>query len=213
MGAVLQAASGALAEAVAAARAGLVQVRLGAEGAGAGVVWSADGLIITNAHVVAGRPRRGRRMRAAAAVAQVVLPDGREAPATVVALAPELDLAALRLAPEAVAGLTPLARGNARALRPGTWVVAVGHPWGVRGAATAGAVIDVGRTPGLPYDGDLIQVGLQLRPGHSGGALVDGDGRLLGINTMIAGPQVGLAIPEYVVVRFIEETVCRASLL
>ena len=211
MGGALRAASGALADAVDTARAGLVQIRLGNESVGAGIVWSSDGLLITNAHVVGGRQRRRRRMRVVAAPPRVVLPDGKELAATVVAVAPEKDLAALRVT--AGEDLLPLVRGDARALRPGAWVVAVGHPWGVRGAATAGAVIDVGRAPTLPYDGDLIQMGLQLRPGHSGGALVDGAGRLLGINTMISGPQVGLAIPEYVVARFLAETVYQATLV
>lgn len=65
-------------------------------------------------------------------------------------------------------------------------------------------VIDVGVPLELPrYPGELIQVGLRLRPGHSGGPLVDGNGRLVGINTMIAGPQVGLAIPIQAVKMFL----------
>ena len=56
----------------------------------------------------------------------------------------------------------------------------------------------------VPYRGDLIQVGLHMRPGHSGGALVDGTGRLHGVNTMIAGPDVGLAIPVHVVADFLK---------
>jgi S1-C subfamily serine protease len=61
------------------------------------------------------------------------------------------------------------------------------------------------------YPGELIQVGLQLRPGHSGGPLVDGNGRLLGINTMIAGPQVGLVIPVHVVADFLKEKLGQAA--
>jgi S1-C subfamily serine protease len=86
-------------------------------------------------------------------------------------------------------------------------VVALGHPWGVIGATTAGMVIAVGRpVQGLPFDGDLIQVGCRLRPGHSGGPMVDGEGRLVGINTMIAGPEVGLAVPIHTVKRFLKES-------
>ena len=74
--------------------------------------------------------------------------------------------------------------GNSQQVRPGQWVVALGHPWGVTGATTAGMVIGVGRpVENLPFDGDLIQVGLHLRPGHSGGPMVDSDGRLVGILT------------------------------
>jgi S1-C subfamily serine protease len=58
---------------------------------------------------------------------------------------------------------------------------------------------------GLRYEGDLIQVGLHLRPGHSGGPMVDGEGRLVGINTMIAGPDVGLAVPIQSVKRFLKK--------
>jgi S1-C subfamily serine protease len=91
-------------------------------------------------------------------------------------------------------------------------VVALGHPWGVTGATTAGMVIDVGRpAEGLPYRGELIQVGLHLRPGHSGGPMVDGAGRLVGINTMISGPEVGLAVPIHSVKRFLKQRLGSAA--
>jgi S1-C subfamily serine protease len=67
-------------------------------------------------------------------------------------------------------------------------------------------VISVGRpVEGIRFKGDLIQAGLHLRPGHSGGPMVDGDGRLVGINTMIAGPDVGLAVPVKAVKRFLKQ--------
>jgi S1-C subfamily serine protease len=75
------------------------------------------------------------------------------------------------------------------------------------GAVTAGIVIDTGQPPELPrYRGELIQVSLHLRPGHSGGPMVDVAGRLVGINTMIAGPEVGLAIPLQTVKEFLRQT-------
>jgi S1-C subfamily serine protease len=85
-------------------------------------------------------------------------------------------------------------------------VVALGHPWGVAGAVTAGMIIGLSRPPELPgYPGELIQVGLHLRPGHSGGPMVNSNGRLVGINTMIAGPDVGMAVPVHIVKSFLKE--------
>jgi len=145
-------------------------------------------LTITNAHVVR---RNG---------IQVTLPDGETFPARLLAYDKALDLAALSI--EAT-GLPTITLGNSRDLRPGQWVMALGHPWGVKGAVSAGVVIDMGRPPELPSRSEFIQVGLQLRPGHSGGPLVDVYGRLLGINTMITGPEVGLAVPVHVVKKFL----------
>ena len=197
MSALLTALNGELAAAVQRASRSLVQVRSG-RGGGAGPSWHAGGLVITNAHVVVTQ-RRSRRGGAL----EVVLPDGAVLPAQLLAADPRRDLAALVVrAPD----LEPIALGDSRRLQPGDWLMAVGHPWGVLGAATAGSVIGVGPSPELAYRGDLIQVGLHMRPGHSGGALVDGTGRLHGINTMIAGPDVGLAVPVHVVADFLRET-------
>jgi S1-C subfamily serine protease len=84
--------------------------------------------------------------------------------------------------------------------------MAVGHPWGVEGGTTLGAVIGVGADlPENPAPGrELIALSLQLRPGHSGGPLVDVQGRLVGICAMMAGPEVGLAIPVDVVRDFLK---------
>lgn len=170
---------------------------------GAGTIWHEDGLILTNAHVVSGG--RGGHPKAL----NVILSDGRSFPAQLLAHDSQLDLAALAIQ---ASNLLTIALGDSRRLRPGDWVTALGHPWGVVGAASAGIVIDVGVPLELPrYPGDLIQVGLQLRPGHSGGPLVDGNGRLVGINTMIAGPQVGLAIPIHTVKEFLREKLGKAS--
>jgi S1-C subfamily serine protease len=146
---------------------------------------------MTNAHV-AGR-----------GALKVALPDGRLLPARVLAHDVERVLAALSVEAN---DLPTIELGRSKKLQPGHWVLAVGHPWGVPGAVTGGVVINTGPPPELPRRSDLIQVGLHLRPGHSGGPLVDVNGRLVGINTMIAGPEVGLAIPGHVVKDFLRET-------
>lgn len=178
-----------LAAIVARARPSLVQLQNGRRGVGAGTILHPDGLIVTNAHVVQGRAPR------------VTLWDGRTLPGTLLAEDQSCDLAAVAIP---AADLPAIELGNGR-LRAGDWVVALGHPWGVLGAASAGMVIATGRpAEGLPFDGELLQVGLHLRPGHSGGPMLDRDGRLVGVNTMIAGPDVGLAIPLQTVKRFLK---------
>jgi S1-C subfamily serine protease len=172
-------------------RPSLVEIRNGHGGAGAGTIWHPDGLIITNAHVV-GRQRL-----------EVALSDGRVLPARLLAADTALDLAALRVDAQE---LQPIALGRSQQLQPGQWVLALGHPWGVRAAATAGVVIGMGRHPeGLLPRRDLIQVNLPLRPGHSGGPLVDVHGRLVGINAMMNGPEVGLAVPVHEAKRFLRQ--------
>ena len=85
--------------------------------------------------------------------------------------------------------------------------MAVGHPWGVVGAATAGVVIGVGQhwPEGTGSEREWIGVNLNLRPGNSGGPLIDSQGRLVGINTVMTGPEVGLAVPVHVVKAFLVE--------
>ncbi len=182
------------------ARSALVQISNGSGGSGAGTIWHPAGLIVTNAHVVAQFTRAGASLSRSLTV---TLPDGRTLPATVLAVDPERDVAALSVLAE---DLPTIELGNSRALQPGDWVMAVGHPWGVEGAVTGGIVIDTGAAlPELPQSGkEWIAVSLHMRPGHSGGPLVDVDGRLVGINTMIAGPDVGFAIPLHEVKAFLK---------
>ncbi len=173
------------------ARRSLVSISNGRRGAGAGTIWHSDGLILTNAHVVQLRSPK------------VTLPDGQTAPARVLAHDKKLDLAALRVD---AADLPTIELGNSQRLQPGEWVMALGHPWGVAGAATAGVVIGMGPPPEMTMPGrELIHVGLHLRPGHSGGPLVNTSGRLVGINTMMAGPDVGMAVPVHVVKGFLRQ--------
>ncbi len=169
----------------------LVEIKNGHGGVGAGTIWHPDGLIVTNAHVV------GRR------ALSVTLPDDRTLPARLLAHDASLDLAALQV--DAM-GLPTIELGRSKRLQPGQWVLALGHPWGVHGAVTAGVIIGVGPHPeGILPRRDLIQVNLPLRPGHSGGPLVDARGRLVGINAMMNGPEVGLAVPVHEAKRFLRQ--------
>ena len=170
----------------------LVRVHNGRRGAGAGTIWHPDGLIVTNAHVVAGH-------RSLA----VTLPDGRELPARVLAEDTEVDLAALRVDAH---GLPTIELGDSRRLHPGDTVMALGFPWGVTGGATVGVVIGVddGLPEERPAGRDWLAASLHLRPGHSGGPMVNSAGRLVGINTLMNGPDVGVAVPVHVAVAFLK---------
>jgi serine protease Do len=178
--------------------ASLVRVESGRFGAGAGTIWHSEGLILTNSHVA----RSGRLW--------VTLPDGRRATARLLARSRELDLAALSIE---LSDLPVIELGDSVALQPGHWVMAFGHPWGVSGAATAGIVIGQGAVlPDRPAFGrDWLAVGLHYRPGHSGGPLVDSSGRLVGINTVMVGMDVGLAVPVHEVKHFLKRSLQRAA--
>jgi S1-C subfamily serine protease len=157
------------------------------QGAGSAVVLTPDGFLITSAHVVEGTSR-GRAS----------LPDGRELRFEVVGRDPLSDLAVIRASE---AGLEPVSLGNADRLQVGQLVVAVGNPMGFAGSVTAGVVSALGRS--FPArDGyttrfieNVIQTDAALNPGNSGGALVDGRGRMVGVNTAVAGVGLGLAVP------------------
>ena len=159
----------------------------GGGGAGSAVVVPGDGLMLTNAHVV-GRSRAGR----------AVFADGSETGVDVVGADPLSDLAVVR-----ARGVTPppARLGDAATLRVGQLVVAVGNPLGLAGSVTAGVVSGLGRS--LPTrDGrtarvveDVIQTDAALNPGNSGGALADSAGRVVGVNTAVAGWGLGLAVP------------------
>jgi serine protease Do len=180
----------------------LVQINNGQRGVGAGAIWQKDGLIITNAHVILGR--RGQVSNALS----VTLYDGQEYPARLVAYDVQRDLAALRIDISKVDAtqLSPVEIGDSRHLHPGDLVLALGFPWGIKGGATSGVVIGSGSQ--LPELGDnqreWIAASLHLRPGHSGGPMVDSRGRVVGINTLMSGPEVGVAIPVHVAEEFIK---------
>jgi len=157
------------------------------EGAGSAVALTSDGLLVTSAHVVE---------RAASGVAAFA--DGGQYDMEIVGQDPLSDLALVRARQ---ARLTPVATGDADRLRVGQLVVAVGNPLGYSGSVTAGVVSGLGRSlPTRWGDGrriveNVIQTDAALNPGNSGGALADGRGRLVGINTAVAGVGLGLAVP------------------
>jgi serine protease Do len=172
----------------------IVRVQNGRAGGGAGTIWHQDGLILTNAHVV-----KHRRL-------QVVLPNGQILPAQLLAHRTDLDLAALGVDAH---DLPTIELGDSGQLQPGQWVFALGYPWGVSESVTAGIVTGIGaHLPEMPLsDREWIVVSLHLRPGYSGGPLVDARGRLVGINTIMAGPDLGLAVPAHVVSAFLRQAV------
>jgi serine protease Do len=157
------------------------------DGGGSGVVITPDGFVLTSAHVVAGSDR---------GVASFV--DGCELRVDVVGADPLSDLAVLRSEP---VELVAAELGDAEALQVGQLVVAIGNPNGFAGSVTAGVVSALGRS--LPTRSgsatriveNVIQTDAALNPGNSGGALADGAGRVVGINTAVAGVGLGLAVP------------------
>jgi len=214
-------------------RPSVVRVQAGHRGIGSGVIWSvatpdatggAEATVVTNAHVV-GVARTG--------TLTVRLADTRELPATIMAVDPAHDLAALRLH---TTGLHPAAIGDSATLRVGELVIAVGNPWGHEGAVTAGVVAarapadpDLAIEPAEtdrpaaqpevepPGSGsrrgprwrvpqmDVIQADIHLYPGNSGGLLADARGRVVGINAMVGGG-LAFAIPSRTVQQFLAQT-------
>ena len=155
---------------------GLSQERI-SESLGSGVIVDAErGLVITNHHVIEGAEN-----------VSVQLADGRELKATFVGSDPQTDIAVMRIP---TGGLQALPLGDSQALRVGDFVVAVGNPFGIGQTVTSGIVSAVGRTgiPGAGYQ-NFIQTDAPINPGNSGGALVDLNGRLIGINTATFNPR------------------------
>lgn len=175
--------------------------RRGAESLGSGVVYTGDGFMLTNAHVV------GRAQSGVASFA-----DGSSVPFTVVGADALSDLAVLRSAGPTPA---PAELGEADQLVVGQLVVAVGNPLGLAGSVTAGVVSALGRS--LPTRSgtaarlveDVIQTDAALNPGNSGGALADSHARVVGINTAVAGVGLGLAVPVNATSRRIISTLMR----
>jgi S1-C subfamily serine protease len=171
-------------------------------GAGSAVALTPDGFMLTSAHVVSGPGGDGR----------VAFVDGRELSFSVVGLDRLSDLAVLRADGD---GLAPAVLGDAEKLRVGQLVVAIGNPNGFAGSVTAGVVSALGRS--LParsgrtfrYIDNVIQTDAALNPGNSGGGLLDSRGRVVGINTAVAGVGLGLAVPINTATRQIIGTLMR----
>jgi serine protease Do len=163
-----------------------VLVSPGGRGNGSGVIWSADGVIVTNAHVT-----RSSQMR-------IQLWDGREFDAALVSRDTRRDLAELRINAANLPAATP---ANSSQVRPGELAIAIGNPLGFVGALTTGVIHAVGplrRFGSEPW----VQADVRLAPGNSGGPLADARGRVIGINTMVAG-RLALAVPSNAVTNFL----------
>jgi serine protease Do len=174
--------AGSFGEVVEKLRRSTVQLRVGRNGSGSGVIWSQDGQIVTNAHVL----ERSREL-------VVELWDGGRVPGVIVKRDRRRDLAVLQVE---ASGLPAASSGDSNALRVGELVIAVGSPFGFTGAASTGVIHRVNR------DGSWIVSQLRLGPGNSGGPLADAAGKVVGINTMIAGG-LAFAIPSQVTVEFL----------
>lgn len=163
-----------------------VLIHSGARGVGSGVIWSSDGLVVTNAHVV-----RGSEVT-------VQLWDGREFGAAIRSRDPRRDLAELHID---AANLLAASAADSSAVRPGELAIAIGNPLGFVGALATGVIHAVGPLRGLGTQ-TWVQADVRLAPGNSGGPLADAHGRIIGINTMVAG-RLALAIPSNTVREFL----------
>ncbi|MBN8611463.1 MAG: trypsin-like peptidase domain-containing protein [Deltaproteobacteria bacterium] len=177
------------------------------ESLGSGVIVSADGLVVTNNHVVRG-----------ATEIRVSLSDGREIPASIVGTDQDSDMALLRLEGASL-GLTPIAYGDSSQLRQGDVVLAIGNPFGVGQTVTMGIVSAVGRANvGITALEDFIQTDAAINPGNSGGALISTRGELVGINTAILSRTggshgIGFAIPSNMVSPIVDALLAHGSVV
>lgn len=168
-----------------------VEVRTGGAGVGSGVIWTGEGLVVTNAHV------------ARSDTATLVLADGRALRGRVTARDRHRDLATIAIAGgHDVPGLLPATIGHPSTLRTGDLVAALGNPLGITGALAIGVIhaLEPGRT-GRPR---WIRADIRLAPGNSGGPLADARGRVIGVNAMIVNG-LGIAVPVTTVARFLSD--------
>jgi serine protease Do len=180
--------SSSLGELIEQAQASVVQVRREGRGAGTGVVWDGKGGIVTNHHVVAG----------AGTKIHVELHDGRVLEARIVDSDPTLDVALLNVPED---NLTAAPVGDSSRLRVGELVFAIGHPFGERGVVTVGIVSALSKVKmrNTNQQIEYIKSDVRLLPGNSGGPLLNAQGQVVGINAMIMGGDLSVAIPSNVV--------------
>ena len=155
-----------------------------ARGEGSGFIVDAEGLAITNWHVVAG-----------AQSIQVTTADGSSHPARLIGADPSTDIALLQIDSDAT--FEPAQMGDAADISPGQWVFAIGSPFGLEQSVTVGVLSAMGRQIGVgPYD-DFLQTDAAINPGNSGGPLYNLDGEVIGVNTAIIphGGGIGFAVP------------------
>ena len=192
--ALIDAFSSGLGEMIEQAQASVVQVRRGDRGAGTGVIWQTKGGIITNHHVIA---HTGSKTL-------VELRDGRVLEARVVDSDPTLDVALLNVSAD---NLTAVPVADSSKLRVGELVFAIGHPWGQRGVVTAGIVSALSKVKmrNSNQQLDYIKSDVRLAPGNSGGPLLNAQGHVIGINAMIMGGDLSVAIPSNVVSTWIAQ--------
>ncbi len=178
-------------------------------GSGTGFVWDEKGYIVTNFHVVEG----ARKIT-------ITLQDQSNWPAVVVGLAPERDLAVLKIdAPKAKLKALPL--GDSGDLRVGRKVLAIGNPFGLDATLTTGVVSALGReieSPNQRKITNVIQTDAAINPGNSGGPLLNSEGKLIGVNTMIYSPSgasagIGFAIPVNTVKEVVPELIAHGRIV
>jgi S1-C subfamily serine protease len=181
------------------------------QGTGSGFIWDDAGHIVTNFHVIQGSLQRGGS-------ATVTLWDHQTYPAKVVGVAPNYDLAILKIDTQA-SKLRPIPIGESGNLQVGQKVFAIGNPFGLDQSLTTGIVSALGRTinavTGRPIE-DVIQTDAAINPGNSGGPLLDSAGRLIGVNTAIYSPSgayagIGFAVPVDTVNRIIPQVLAQGG--